>query len=213
MSATAQPEGKDAPGKVPEGKTPEPKTDDKMVPLGEFIELRQQLKAMGEKLKTFEDQRVAPEKVETKTAPPVLTDTEQLRNELKDIQRRERLRDLTNELGLGDQKQAQAVLDILGKNPDLAPPEALELAAKRAPDTFKERGGSGFDPNIHGSLRPKPGNQPPEPKPSEHKQRIAHMAKLTKEGRRHDAEEFAVDLIGQAGAKALGWDYKPKPIQ
>lgn len=210
MSATAQPDGKGADGNVPAGKTPEPK-DDKVVPLGEFIELRQQLKAMSEELTALKTAK-APVKTEPEPPKPPLSETEQIGQKLRDIEKRERIRDLVGELGLADQKQGQAVYDILSKNADLAPPEALELAAKRNQELFKERAGSGFDKNVHGSLRPTPGNQPPEPKPSEHKQRLEYAKKLSAAGHRDAAEEVAIDMIGAAAAKVIGWDYKPKPI-
>lgn len=128
---------------------------------------------------------------------------------IADMERREQLREQISELGLEDKKQRQAVLDIMSKNPDLAPPEALALAAARLPDAFKgDAAGAGFDPRIHGSLRPTPGNQPPAPKKSDFQQRAELVKNLMKAGRRKDADTLWRDMCGKAGADALGWTYK-----
>jgi len=213
VSATAQ-DPKD-PKKGEAGSSPVKETpkDDQTVPRGEFIEMRQQLRQALDELNALKAQKDAPTKTEPEPAKAQPTDLEQVRNELTEIRNRDHARNLIEELGLADRKQAQVVMDLLSKNPDLAPAEALELAAKRNADLFKERGTPGFDPRIHGSLRPTPGSQPSaEPKKSDHQARMEHAHKLLKEGRRHEAEEYAIDLIGAAGAKALGWDFKPKPI-
>lgn len=182
------------------------------MPVGEFIEMRQQLRQALEKIAALEAKPAAPQKTEATPAPaPPATEQEQISRKLQDIERRERIRDLVSELGLADQKQGQLVLDILSKNTDLAPPEALELAAKRSPDVFKERTGGGFDPRIHGSLRPTPGSQP-EPKKPDKQLRAEHIKKLRADGHKQQADEYVTDIMGAAGAEALGWEYKKLPL-
>lgn len=175
--------------------------------------MRQQLRAALDELKALKDTKVAPEKKEPPAAESKATGLEtDSDRRLREIETRERLRDLEAELGLGDKKQSKAVLDLMQQMPGLAPTEALELAAKRNAELFKERASGGFDANVHGSLRPRPGAQPVEPKPSEHKQRVDHMNKLFKAGHKQAAEEYAVDLIAAKAAEAIGWEYKRKPL-
>jgi len=173
--------------------------------------MRQQLRQALEQLAAIKDKPAAPAQTEPKAIVQPAGDDD-IRAELRNMRDRDRVRDLVGELGLADQKQGKAVLDLLSKNPDLAPPEALELAAKRAPDLFKERATSGYDPRMHGSLRPTHGSQPEPPPPSEHKQRIEYAKKLRASGHGHRAEEIVVDLLGAAAAKAIGWEYKSLPI-
>ncbi len=86
---------------------------------------------------------------------------QEARKALAEIQAERRQQKLAQDLGLGDAKLVDIVAGLLDKNPGLSPTEALEIAAKRQPDVFKERGQSGYDPSIHGSLRPSNGGTPP----------------------------------------------------
>lgn len=58
-------------------------------------------------------------------------ETEQLRKTVQDMERRERVRELASELGLGDMQQGQLVYEVLNGNPKLTPAEALAIAVQR----------------------------------------------------------------------------------
>ena len=203
MTTTSQPSQpepvKDAPGSSPEAKIPatEPK-EAKSVPLGEHIELRKELRSATDRLADLEKRLALSEKPE-KPATTHAVDGD-LGTVVKEIQRKERIRELAAELGLGDRKQGEAVVDLLSKMPDLTPKEALDLAANRNPDLFKDRGEPGFQAGIHGSMRPTPGTQP-EPQVSDYSARQAHIAKTADKVAK---TQMWNNWVGSFAAKAVG---------
>ena len=187
-------------------KQPEAPKEARQVPLDALAEARQKARAAEERIAALES-----ELAQTKKTPPPAAavppqpELERIGKELAEIKQKERVRELTVELGLVDDKQAQAVLELVSKNPDLTSVEALELAAKRKPDVFKERGQPGFDPRIHGSMRPHAGSSP-QPKESEYKQRLAAAKKATG----NDKHRLLNNIVGGMAAKAMGWNEHKK---
>lgn len=189
-------------------KQPEAPKEARQVPLDALAEARQKARAAEERMAALEAE-LATIKNDRKPAAAAQpqSDIEALRNDLVEIKNRERLRSTISELGLADDKQAKIVLDIIDKNPGLDPTEALELAAKRKPDDFKDRGQPGFDPRTHGSMRPRAGTAP-EPKVSDRQKRLEAMKKATG----NDKHVLLNNYAGGLAAKALGWEHKKLPL-
>lgn len=208
MTSTSQDQN---PAKTEDGSSPpkqvEAQKDARTVPLDALAEARQKARAAEDKLKEMETElaRLRGDGGKASAQPP--PEISQLANELQEIKAKERLREMTVELGLADTKQADAVAKILAKAGDLTPAEALEIASKRQPDLFKDRGTPGFDPRIHGSLRPSQG-QPPEPKQSDYKKRL----ELAKKATGTDKSKLVNNIVGHFAAKAMGWDSQHRLI-
>lgn len=122
------------------------------------------------------------------------------RKTLDEIRTERRQQKLAAELGLPEQKQVAIVAALLDKNADLTPIEALEIAAKRQPDVFKDRGQPGFDPSVHGSLRPTPGGTPKTEQAFDSQAWKEKVMKLP--GR--ERERAVNNFIGGIAANALG---------
>jgi hypothetical protein len=210
MTSTSQdPSVKGDSGSSPE-KQPETPKETRQVPLDALAEARQKARAAEERIAAMEAElaRLKTPQQPAAAAQPQ-SEIEKIGRQLQEMQHKERVRELTVELGLADDKQAAYVAELHGKYPDLTPTEAFELAAKRKPDMFKEMGQPGFDPRIHGSTRPRAG-VPPEPKPSDRAKRIEAMKKATGS----DKHKLLNNYVGGLAAQALGWgkDHKKSPI-
>ena len=201
MTSTSQPDpAKEAPASSA-GQAPEAKTEAKTVPLGEHIELRQELRTLKEKLAAMEASVVKPN-AGTSQSQPASQDDKAL---LQQVLQRQQAQDLQAELGLGSVKAAQAVAELMGKMPGLTPVEAKNLAANRNPDLFGESSAQGgFQPGIHGAARPNAGGPPPqEPKPDEFTQRLKDIAGVSK-GNRQLSDNLWVNLVGRVAASQVG---------
>lgn len=196
---TSQDPADKAPGSEPV-KDESAQKDTREVPLAALAESRQKARAAEEKAAKLEAELARLEAERAAASAQPRTDIESIGKQLQEIQSRERLRELTSELGLADQKQAQAVAAILADSPKLTPTEALDIAAKRNPDSFKDRGVAGFDPRTHTTLRPASGGNP-EPKKSDHKRRIEHIKTLSGT----DKKRYLDNIAGSFAAKAMGW--------
>lgn len=201
MTSTSQ----DSSAKVDPGSSPgqqaEAQKDTRQVPLDALAEARQKARSAEDKAAALEAELARLKTPGSSAAAQLPPEVSQLALQLAEIQAKERLREMTVELGLADTKQADAVAKILAKNSELTPAEALEIAAKRAPDVFKDRGQPGFDPRIHGSLRPSTGSTS-EPKKSDFKSRLDFVKKQTGT----DKARYTNNLVGGFAAKAMGWD-------
>jgi len=193
MTTTSQEQGKDVGGSEPVQKS-EPKAEQQGVPVGEHVELRQELRQAKERLAQLESEL-------TKKKTPIGDD---LAEQVRQIRERQRVTDLVADLGLADQKQGKAVLDLLAENPGLKPAEAHMLAKARTPDVFNDTAQpGGFDPAIHGSRRPQSSGIPQEPKVDERKKRLDAIKGLLKTDKMR-ATDIAMNWLGHLAAQKAG---------
>lgn len=155
---TSQPPANTPPGSSPESKAVEA-TETRQVPLEALAASRQKVRTAEERVAELEARLAQLEPKVGAASAQAPVDVE-ARKALDEIRAERRQQKLAAELGLPEPKQVAVVAALLDKNADLTPTEALEIAAKRQPDMFKDRGQPGFDPSIHGSLRPTPGGAP-----------------------------------------------------
>ncbi len=211
MTSTSQADpAKAGSGSEPESNPAEAKKDSRQVPLDALAEARQKARAAEEERDQLKTRLAALEQSEAgKASAQPQPEVSQLAKQLAELQHEGRLRKLTQELGLSDEKQADAVSKIIAKSGDLTPAEALEIASKRQPDLFKDRGSQGFDPRTHGSLRPTSGLQP-EPKQSDKQKRLDAI----KNASGTDQKALLDNYVGRIAARAMGWekDHKFLPI-
>jgi cell division septum initiation protein DivIVA len=210
MTSTSQDTpAKEAEGSSPTTQAPEATKEARQVPLDALVAVRQEAQALKQRLAEMEAElaRKANPTQPAAAAQPQ-SEVEKLAKSLEEIQRKERVRDVSAELGIDD-KQAAYVAELQSKYSDLTPTEALELAAKRKPDLFAERGQPGFDPRIHGTMRPRPGTPPP-PKPSDRQQRLDRIKTSTGV----DKDKLLNNYVGGIAAQAMGWGdiHKKIPI-
>lgn len=206
MTSTSQDNpAKDAPGSSPDKAAEAPK-EARQVPLDALAEARQKAREALDKAAQLEAELTRLKNGDGKAAAPAPAADQKIAEKLQQWERKERIRDLTVELGLVDTKQAETIVGLLDKNSDLTATEALEIASKRHPDMFKERGQPGFHPGIHGSLRPTPGSAPVEEPKSDHKQRMEYVRKLDGKDKRQ-MHAIVNNMIGAAAAKAMGWGH------
>lgn len=98
------------------------------------------------------------------------------------------------QMGLSE-KQADKVMEIQSKNPNLTPQQALVLARAEAPAEFASPSQAAFNPSIHGGL-PVGGNSPLR-NSGQSEDYVALMNQARSEGKvaeaRHWAEKEALD--------------------
>lgn len=196
-------------GVEPSTKSLESNKDAHAVPLGEHIEMRKELRALRDELAALKGGKEPPQKEPVQPATTQASD-DQLRRMVEDMQRRERLRDIRSEFGLND-AQANAVMDVLAKNPALSLVEAKTVAVTRHAEAFAEAQPDGFDAGTHGVMRPRSVSQHPEPQPSDFKQRQKHLNEYRKVDR-EGAKQVLNNWIGSFAAKAVGKEHKLMPL-
>lgn len=201
MTSTSQSNAEGVGGSEPTKQTPEATKEARQVPLDALAEARQKARAAEDKAKELESELARLKGTGAAAAAQPQSEIERIGKTLADMQRNERIRNMAVELGLADTKQAELVAALIDKNADLTPVEALEIAAKRQPDLFKDRGQSGYDPRIHGSLRPTSVSTP-QPSASDRQDRINAMKKMTGT----DKQRYVNNYVGGLAAKAMGWD-------
>ena len=207
MTTTGQDPGKGADASSASAQTPEPSKEARQVPLDALVEARKKAQELQERVAKLESDLAQSKNTQQPAAaaqPP--SDIDQVKKTLQEMQHKEHVRNLTVELGLADEKQAAAVAEIQQKH-GIDAAEALELAVKRKPDLFKDRGQPGFDPRIHGSMRPRAGT-PPEPKTSDRVKRLEAMKKATGE----DKQRLTNNYVGGLAAEAIGMGKHHKKI-
>ena len=195
-------------GKVPDGKSPEPK-EPTQVPVEAIAAEREKKREAAERAERAEAE-VARLKEQLAKAQPTQpsSDIEEVKKTLAEMKDVEYRRTLSASLGLDDKQTA--IVAELGKTvPGLNPMELLSLAQTRNPDAFKGRGQPGFNPSVHGSMRPTPGASP-EPQKSDHVQRLEAIKGEKDKVRKNDLTN---NLIGGFAAAALGWEHRKIPIQ
>jgi hypothetical protein len=199
-----------ADGALPSENT-EAKKEPKTVPLGELIEQRQKSRELSEKVAKLEEALAKLSKQPEKAATPNAAGQESdIVQTVKELQRNQQIAATQESLGV-NRKQAQIIADLLSKHADLAPEEALTIAAMRNPDDFKDRGAPNPAKAEFGSLVPKPGSQPPQQQVSDWKQRLDYVRQVASvDKRRH--HEYANNLAGKFLAKALGWEHHDLPL-
>jgi hypothetical protein len=194
-------------GSEPENQ-PKGNQEPRMVPLGELVEVRQENRALQERLAKLEA-KLAGSQDTSKQASPKAPPDDDLRATVAQIAAKERVRELVGELGLADSTQGASVAAVLARMPDLSPVEALQIAASREPDKFKDREqGTGRPP---ASLRPSAGASPPARQGSDFKDRIEYTRKIAQEDKRRH-REYANNAVGHFLAKAMDWDHQLLPI-
>lgn len=199
MTATGQ---ESEPNKKEEGKDDK---DVQNVPLAALAEVRAAARQAKERAEAAEAELAKLREQISKESKDKPEGFEELSKQVAEINRRESLRNLSVSLGLIDEKQTAAVADLLAQAPSLTPSEALDIAAKRQPDLFKDRGTPGFDPATHMALRPGMETKPKDKKDDFDVRRKA-AARMTG----IDGSEFVKNLIGHEAAKAMGWENRHK---
>lgn len=205
MTSTGQEdpaEGQD--GLEPTTNKPEAQTEPRTVPVAAIAEQRQKTRDANERIAALEAELARIKESKGQAAPQKSGEVEEdLRATVMELKRAERTRGLVAELGLGSSAQADTVAKIIDSNPGLTPVEALDIAARRDPEGFKDRGQAGFDPSIHGSLRPTKGSQPStEPPKSDLKKRFEYSDSLTVNKQKNAVRNNA---IGHFAAQAIGF--------
>lgn len=216
MSGNHQPKSEEAQtdSTLEAEKTVATSQDDKKVPLGELVKQRQAAseakkaaEAAEARIKELESLLAKTEKpkgdTETvKTAKPVESDPRL--QQLDDIVRKDAIRDLRDQKGLTF-AQAEKVHEIQSRMPELDFDEAFAIAASRHVNLFSDDDGAsaGFNPGVHGSIRPAPGAQPPASNESDMKDRISHYQKLRPQNKRQ-AQAVWNNMVGNIAAQQLG---------
>lgn len=208
MDSTDPKKTKEPADKVSGGNSPESSEPTK-VPVAAIAAEREKKREATDKAEKLEAEVAAMrEELEKLRTQKPAGDMDDVRKTLSEIQDREYRRNLSASLGLDD-KQTGIVAE-LGKNlPGLNPTELLSLAATRNPDAFKSRGQNGFDPSVHGSMRPSPGAGGEPPK-SDFQERIKTIRESKDKVLKSQLEN---NLIGSFAAKAMGWEHKKLPIE
>jgi hypothetical protein len=203
MTSTSQADpAKAAPDSSSGKEAPEAKKEARQVPLEALAESREKAREAAARAEAAEAElaRLKEQQKQPAAAAQPQGDDD-IRKVVRDMQAKEQRRDLAAELGLVDDKQVEAVAGMLAKNPDLSRQEALELAAKRTPDLFQERGQPGYDPSVHGSTRPRAGSAP-QPKVSNRDKRIKAMQEATGS----DQVALVNQYVGDVARRVMGWD-------
>jgi hypothetical protein len=208
MIPTDQQDPEGVAGSEPENQ-PKGNQEPRMVPLGELVEVRQENRALQERLAKLEAKLAGSQDTSSKQASPKAPPDDDLRATVAQIAAKERVRELVGELGLFDSTQGASVAAVLAKMPDLSPVEALQIAASREPDKFKDREqGTGRPPAM---LRPSPGANPPPKQDTGFKERLEYTRKIAQHDKRRH-REYANNLQGKFLAEALGWEHQLLPI-
>lgn len=207
MTATSQnqePEGKSGlePEKKPEG-------EPRFVPVGEFIEMRKELRSALEELKTLKGSASAPASKDS--AAPKGQAVDELSKQVQALAMDNRITNIKAELGLAKREQAEAVAKFLIEAPNLTPAEAVTLLARRDPKLFGAEGQAdeGQKPNF-ASLTPRPGSAP-EPVKDDMQQRMEYIQKARNVNSR-EARRMSDNIAGHFLADALGWEHQLHPL-
>lgn len=193
-------------GEAKSGVSPEqaaPSGNDKTVPLGEHIELRQKNREMADRLAQLEAQVAKKPDPPAPAGPPDNGMAERLQR----LERQSRLQSISTDLGTNP-KQSEAIAALMDKLPDLTPEEAMTLASKRHQDLFKGED-DGFQPGIHASARP--GVRLPEPAKPEvdpFQERAAKIKDLSHPNSKNrdigKADYLLNNLLGTLAAEDVG---------
>lgn len=203
MTATSQTDGAGEASKVPVT-NPEP-TEPKTVPLGEHIELRKKFREADERIAKLESALAAKANTPDPATQKAPQGNDDLRKDIEALKTKERLRSVSDELGLGDPKQVEkvsALMDATGLNAR----EALAIMAQREPEAFADVGQRGGAEASFASLAPRPGSSP-QPKRDE----VADRRKFVQSLKKTDRQSYNRYLDNQIGghlADALGWEHK-----
>ena len=203
MTSTSQDDDQTDPvGSEPTKQGQSASTDDKQVPLGEHIEQRQDLRDARARIEALEKQLAEASKVKGTPAPT--QEPTDLAKQIRDLQRRDTLRELKVDLGIGT-KQAEAILGLMDKMPGLSGDEARTLASVRDPGLFEADGSAdGFQEGVHGASRPRPGAEPVRSEAElDTPQRLEAIKKLMTVDKRQ-ANKLIQNLIGSIAAKQVG---------
>jgi len=203
MTTTSQQDADGKAGSEPVKETPPADKEPKTVHLGEHIELRQQLRELRDKLAQMESAS-APAKSKDSPAASKAPSGEEM--DLRRLIEKDRIRDLTTELGLPSEKHAAAVAKVLKDAPSLTPIEALTIAAAREQDLFRASGQPAAEAQF-GSLRPRPGSQPEPERKVTWNDRLKHIKELGAIDKNAQTKMWNKHVASFA-AKALGWDFK-----
>ena len=195
----------DATGAVPVEETQTSSTDDKTVPLNELVKHRQRASEAEARVEELQRQidELNSQASNTEAEQPQPTEST-WEDRLTRIERQESMRNLMTEQGL-DNKQAEAVHNIMSEMPGLNPAEARMVAAQRDGELFAEGAAAGFDPATHGSSRPTPGSMPAEQQESDYEQRLKIAGEMIASGQdKKTASRLLNNLVGRIAAQQVG---------
>jgi hypothetical protein len=127
--------------------------------------------------------------------------------QVKDIQDRNSRNELQRLLGLTEE-QTQKVQEVLSQAPNFTPKEALTIARGRHADLFQGKDQRGFDPGIHGSVRPNGSGAPP---PKTLKEQVGAIKTMTNPIDRDAAERrLHGEMVLSKLAASMGLKARPE---
>ena len=193
----------------PEGK--EPQTAPVEAVIAERKKRQEAQSELESTRKELETTRAALEQARQSAPKPDEGGLDQVQQkQLQELLADKRQRELSRELGLGDQQTA-AVMKTMSDHPTLNPAQAYDLAKAADPDVFKQQEGSSFDPSMHGSLSPTRGGPPEPPSEDDSDERMARIKELqTKD--QLQADGLRNNMIGHLAARAMGLPHRKIPI-
>lgn len=198
-------------GLEPSVNSSESTQDAQGVPVGEFIEMRKELRAARDELAELKAQATPSES--SASAASTKASGGELEQVVRQLQKSDQVRSLTSELGLTSHQQAEAVSKVLDDNPTLNTVEALTIASNRDQELFgKVDDVGGFNPGTHGAMRPRSASlEPEQPAKSDFQQRTEVLEQRFK----HDktgAQKAWNNWVGNFAAKAVGREHDLIPL-
>lgn len=214
MTSTSQEQENEKPEAVNSSVEQEQKAEDKQtgpstVPVKAIAEQRQKTRDAQARIDELE-KLVARLESQVKQAaePQQALPAGELQAAMVELVNRDRTQKLAGELGLSSWEQADIVRQVMAEAPKLSAVEALDVAARRKPELFQDRGSQpGYDKSTFGSIRTTPGSRP-GPAESDFKRRIKYADSLPKQEQRRIFQ----DMLGNAAAKAMGIPHQMKQI-
>lgn len=214
MATTSQEEKQPAGDQDSSSGSDKPVQDPKTVPLEALAEERAKKREAAERadklaaeLAALKEQLAA--KKATEPAAQADSDAADIRKAITELRAAEQRRALAGELGLDD-KQAQAVQQVMAKAPHLNAAEALHLASFQSKELFASRTANETHPAMHGSLGTSRGAQP-QPPADEWKERWKYIDSIKNVDQvTHD--QMRNNMIGSVAAKVMGLNHQLIPI-
>jgi hypothetical protein len=210
MVATDQEKPEGGKDSSSEPKKPEGEKPQRDVPLPALLEERSKRQA-AEEANVKLAAELAKEREERKATEAARSSTPDLAKILKDhevLMANAHRASVSRSLGINE-KQADAVMEIMKISDKLSPVDALLLAKSRDSKLFESNEGSGYDGSQHSVLGA--GKVQPEPPQNDWNTRKAKLQELQKTDK-IAADELRNDMIGSQAAAVLGLPYKKIPI-
>jgi hypothetical protein len=133
---------------------------------------------------------------------------EALAAQIRDIQQQGVLAALLKHPEIATEEQALKVREVLNQYPDFTPKDALAVARARNIELFQGKDPRGFQPGIHGSVRP---NGSGAPTPETLKQQVGAIKSMTNPIDRDAAERrLHGKMVLDRLAASMGLKAKPE---